>query len=168
MRSYALALAFVIACGPSRGDDQEPTTHIEITPADLSVTIVDGAAVTQPYTATLVTKDGDRSDVTSKVSFSLMHPAFGNWSGPSLTITGAREVAIHCDGHHHHELYEGDCIVVQAAPYTVRLLHPKGYDYFAMLRQKLHWSASPLSPPIKGQMTGRAKPNRIAAAVRKK
>ena len=89
MRSYALTLAFVIACGPSRGDDQEPTTHIEITPADLQVTIVDGAAVTQPYTATLVTKDGDRSDVTGKVAFSLAHPAFGNWSGPSLTITGS-------------------------------------------------------------------------------
>src|SRR5688572_19301695 len=26
----------------------------------------------------------------------------------AITITGAREAAIHCDGHHHHELYEGD------------------------------------------------------------
>ena len=23
------------------------------------------------------------------------------------------------------------------------LLHPPGYSYFAMLRQKLHWSATP-------------------------
>ena len=61
----------------------------------------------------------------------------------AITITGAREATIHWDGHHHHEVSEGDCILVHAAPYAVRLLHPRGYDYFAMLRQKLHWSASP-------------------------
>jgi NAD+ kinase len=86
----------------------------------------------------------------------------------AITITGAREAAIHWDGYHHHELYERDCIVVQAAPHTVRLLHPKGYDYFAMLRQKLHWSASPLSAEIKGSVNGGRKPRKPAAAVRKK
>ena len=86
----------------------------------------------------------------------------------AITITGAREATIHWDGHHHLELYEGDRIVVQAAPHTVRLLHPKGYDYFAMLRQKLHWSASPLSPVLRSHSSGRGKQNRAAAAVRKK
>jgi NAD+ kinase len=62
----------------------------------------------------------------------------------AISITGAREATIHWDGHYHHELREDDCIFVQAAPYTVQLLHPSGYDYFAMLREKLHWSASPL------------------------
>src|SRR5258706_11142034 len=62
----------------------------------------------------------------------------------TITITGARDAAIHWDGHYHHELHDGDRIEVAAAPFGVRLLHPHGYDYYAMLRQKLHWSASPL------------------------
>ena len=85
----------------------------------------------------------------------------------AITITGAREATIHWDGHHHHELYEGDCILVQAAPHTVRLLHPKGYDYFAMLRQKLHWSASPLSSTVKGPMAAARKSRKTAAATKK-
>ena len=86
----------------------------------------------------------------------------------AITITGARESAIHWDGHHHHELHEGDCILVQAAPHTVRLLHPKGYDYFAMLRQKLHWSASPLSSVLKSPMTGSRKQRKPATPSKKK
>src|SRR5678809_1633943 len=96
MRTFALAVAFVIACGPSGGgDDQMPAAHIEVTPADLAVTITDGAAVTQPYTATLVDKDGKRSDVTGQVAFTLQNPAYGNWSGPSLTVTGVAGDRIH-------------------------------------------------------------------------
>jgi NAD+ kinase len=34
-----------------------------------------------------------------------------------------------------------DKVVVQAAPHPITLLHPKNYDYYAMLREKLHWSA---------------------------
>ncbi|MEO7761272.1 MAG: NAD kinase [Casimicrobiaceae bacterium] len=63
----------------------------------------------------------------------------------TIAITSDRESSIHWDGHYHRELREADRIVIQAAPFSVRLLHPRGYDYFAMLRQKLHWSATPLS-----------------------
>jgi NAD+ kinase len=63
----------------------------------------------------------------------------------TIALTGAREAMIHWDGHHHVELREGDRIVVRTAPFAARLLHPHGYDYFAMLREKLHWSASPLA-----------------------
>jgi WD40-like Beta Propeller Repeat len=93
MRAHALAcVAFtVVACGPSgRGDDQNPpVAHIEVTPPDASVTITNGQAVTQPYTATLVDVDGNRSDVTSQVVFTLANPAFGQWTGATLAITGA-------------------------------------------------------------------------------
>jgi NAD+ kinase len=37
------------------------------------------------------------------------------------------------------ELQPGDVVTVQAAPKPATLLHPKGYRYFAMLRQKLRW-----------------------------
>ena len=79
----------LVACGPSHGggdDDQGP--HIEITPPDVTVTITNNVAVTQPYTATLVDGNGNRSDVTSTVVFTLANPAFGNWTGPTLAITG--------------------------------------------------------------------------------
>ena len=33
--------------------------------------------------------------------------------------------------------------MVASAPFSIRLLHPRGSDYFAMLRQKLHWSETP-------------------------
>jgi NAD+ kinase len=39
----------------------------------------------------------------------------------------------------HRELQPGDVVAVQAAPKPATLLHPKGYRYFAMLRQKLRW-----------------------------
>jgi NAD+ kinase len=63
----------------------------------------------------------------------------------TITVTQARDAAMHWDGQSHHDLREGDQILIEAAPFSVRLLHPQGYDYYAMLRKKLHWSESPLS-----------------------
>ncbi len=90
MRSSGIAvLAFAIsACGPGGRGDGSPSAHIEITPADFSTTITNGAAVVQDYKATLVDADGNKSDITSQVTFSVADPAFGNWAGQSLTITG--------------------------------------------------------------------------------
>ena len=62
-----------------------------------------------------------------------------------ITLTRARDAAIHWDGQSHHDLQEGDRIEIEAAPFGVRLLHPQAYDYYAMLRKKLHWSESPLA-----------------------
>ena len=63
----------------------------------------------------------------------------------AITVTRAREAAIHWDGQSHQTLQENDTVVIDAAPCSVRLLHPASYDYYAMLRKKLHWSESPLS-----------------------
>jgi NAD+ kinase len=38
---------------------------------------------------------------------------------------------------------EDDRVTIRRARHTMRLLHPVGYDYFAMLREKLHWSETP-------------------------
>ena len=37
------------------------------------------------------------------------------------------------------ELEPGDVVTAQASPKPATLLHPKGYRYFSMLRQKLRW-----------------------------
>jgi NAD+ kinase len=41
------------------------------------------------------------------------------------------------------ELEPGDVVAVSAAARPATLLHPKGYRYFAMLRQKLRWPERP-------------------------
>ena len=61
----------------------------------------------------------------------------------AITVQQGRDASVHCDGQAHFELAEGDRVILTRAPYRARFLHPEGYDYFAMLRQKLHWSETP-------------------------
>jgi NAD+ kinase len=61
----------------------------------------------------------------------------------AITVQHGRDASVHCDGQAHLELGEGDRVVLRRAPHQARFLHPDGYDYFAMLRQKLHWSETP-------------------------
>jgi NAD+ kinase len=61
----------------------------------------------------------------------------------ALTLERGRDAALHCDGQAHFALTEGERITVRRAPYAARFLHPEGHDYFAMLREKLHWSETP-------------------------
>ncbi len=44
-----------------------------------------------------------------------------------------------CDGSVLGDLGPGDQLGVRLAPQTVTLLHPAGYDYYRLLRSKLHW-----------------------------
>jgi hypothetical protein len=82
-------MAFLcVACGPSGRDDGTKGPHLEIKPADFSVTITNGGAVAQAYTATRVDQDGNRKDVTHDVTFAVADPAFGSWSTDTLLITG--------------------------------------------------------------------------------
>ncbi|MBS1136780.1 MAG: kinase family protein, partial [Proteobacteria bacterium] len=37
----------------------------------------------------------------------------------------------------------GDKVRVVRSPQQVTLVHPMGYSYFAMLREKLRWSEAP-------------------------
>jgi len=50
---------------------------------------------------------------------------------------GAR---LHCDGQPHSELAADDKVIVRRAAHSIRFIHPPGYSYYAMLREKLHWS----------------------------
>jgi len=44
-----------------------------------------------------------------------------------------------CDGIGIGELEQGDNLYVEGADAQVTLLHPPGYDYYRLLRSKLHW-----------------------------
>jgi NAD+ kinase len=61
----------------------------------------------------------------------------------AITVLRARDAGVHCDGQAHFALAEGDRVTLARATHSARFLHPEGHDYFAMLRQKLHWSATP-------------------------
>ena len=62
-----------------------------------------------------------------------------------MTLTRGKDAGAHFDGQAHFTLMEQDCVKVRRSEHRIRFLHPKGYDYFRMLREKLHWSALPPS-----------------------
>jgi NAD+ kinase len=69
--------------------------------------------------------------------------AVGDAATISITLLRGNDAWAHCDGQAHFQLQEGDRVSIRRAAHAVRLLHPEGYDHFAMLREKLHWSEPP-------------------------
>jgi NAD+ kinase len=64
-----------------------------------------------------------------------------------IFVTGGKQTGVHFDMQINGRAKIGDLIRIKASPDPIQLLHPLRYDYFAMLRQKLHWSASPVEAP---------------------
>ncbi len=64
-------------------------------------------------------------------------------SSIDIRLLAPHDGRVHCDGQTRFDAHAGDCVRVNRSPHVVRLLHPVGYSYFAMLREKLHWSANP-------------------------
>ena len=50
------------------------------------------------------------------------------------------EAQLTCDGQTTLELAPSDRIFIRQKARRLRLVHPKGHDYFATLRAKLHWA----------------------------
>lgn len=48
--------------------------------------------------------------------------------------------SLHIDGQPHSEMAIDDKLIVRRAAHSIRFVHPPGYSYYAMLREKLHWS----------------------------
>jgi NAD+ kinase len=57
-----------------------------------------------------------------------------------VVVQSADDPRAHFDSHSHFDLREGDRIVVRRYSHDIRLLHPLGHSYYAMLRQKLKWN----------------------------
>jgi NAD+ kinase len=60
-----------------------------------------------------------------------------------ILLLPPHDARVHFDGQTRFDARAGDTVHVSRSPHTVRLLHPVGYSYFAMLREKLHWSSTP-------------------------
>ncbi|MFM9888468.1 MAG: NAD kinase [Burkholderiales bacterium] len=61
-----------------------------------------------------------------------------------IILRQAQEARLHLDGQPFGDLAPGDRVLICRARRPVRFIHPAGYDYFSMLRGKLHWTESPL------------------------
>jgi len=57
-----------------------------------------------------------------------------------ISLKRAGDARLHFDGQLQCDLQEGDRVVIRRAEHTIKFVHPPGYSYFTMLREKLHWS----------------------------
>jgi NAD+ kinase len=57
-----------------------------------------------------------------------------------ITIRHAIDAMLNFDGQPQYDLREGDRVLIRRSENGIRFVHPPGYSYFAMLREKLHWS----------------------------
>jgi NAD+ kinase len=53
------------------------------------------------------------------------------------------DARVHFDGQTRFDARAGDVVRLRRSRHNITLLHPPGYSYFAMLREKLHWSSTP-------------------------
>ncbi|MCL2590358.1 MAG: NAD(+)/NADH kinase [Betaproteobacteria bacterium] len=63
-----------------------------------------------------------------------------------IVLVPPHDARIHFDGVTYCDVRAGDRLRIVRSVLEVRLLHPVGYGYFAMLREKLHWSSAVLRP----------------------
>ena len=66
--------------------------------------------------------------------------AIRSTSKVEITLVRGVDARANFDVQEHFQLEPNDVVCVAAAPKPVTLLHPKGYRYFSMLRQKLRWT----------------------------
>ena len=63
----------------------------------------------------------------------------GDRNAIEIRIARGDDPRVHFDGQLTVDMKPGDAIRIRRSEDCVRLLHPPGYSYFAMLREKLHW-----------------------------
>jgi len=57
-----------------------------------------------------------------------------------ITLKRAIDARLHFDGQPQCDLHEDDHVIIRRAGHSITFVHPPGYSYYAMLREKLHWS----------------------------
>ncbi|OHC67559.1 MAG: NAD kinase [Rhodocyclales bacterium RIFCSPLOWO2_02_FULL_63_24] len=60
-----------------------------------------------------------------------------------IALLPPHDARVHFDGQTRFDARAGDMVRVARSRHSITLLHPPGYSYFAMLREKLHWSSTP-------------------------
>jgi NAD+ kinase len=60
-----------------------------------------------------------------------------------IVMVHALDARAHFDGFALTDLHEGDRLMLRRSADSIRFVHPPGYSYFMMLREKLRWSETP-------------------------
>ena len=68
----------------------------------------------------------------------------------AIEILAGREASVNFDMQSLSSLAHGDTIRVRRSPDRARFLHPRGFSYYATLRQKLRWASGPELADRKG------------------
>jgi NAD+ kinase len=64
-----------------------------------------------------------------------------------IELLRAVDARAHFDGFALTDLQEGDKLLLKRSAHAIRFVHPPGYGYFTMLREKLRWSKAVGSKP---------------------
>lgn len=67
----------------------------------------------------------------------------GDRSEIELRVASGIAPRVHFDGQVTVDLQRNDSVRIRPSAHSICVLHPPGYSYFAMLREKLHWSERP-------------------------
>jgi len=59
-----------------------------------------------------------------------------------IVLVRARDARTHFDGFALADIAQGDRLLLRRSEDRIRFVHPPGYSYFGMLREKLRWSES--------------------------
>jgi len=59
-----------------------------------------------------------------------------------IVLVRARDARAHFDGFALNDMGQGDRLLLRRSDDVIRFVHPPGYSYFGMLREKLRWSES--------------------------
>jgi NAD+ kinase len=68
-------------------------------------------------------------------------------SAIEIVLLSAHDARAHFDGFALTELAQGDRLLLKRSADAIRFVHPPGYSYFAMLREKLSWGEAAGSKP---------------------
>lgn len=64
-------------------------------------------------------------------------------SSIEIVLMPPHDARVHSDGQSRFDARANDTVRIVRSAHAVTLLHPPGYSYYAMLREKLRWSESP-------------------------
>ncbi|QTH71843.1 NAD(+) kinase [Pseudoalteromonas xiamenensis] len=114
----------------------------------------DGLIVCTPTGSTAYSLSGGGPILTPELNAMAMVPMFPHTlsSRPlvvdadksirlKLSLENSASLQVSCDSHVVLALLPGDEVVVRKADRKLRLIHPKSYSYYNVLRQKLNWGS---------------------------
>ncbi|GGO74488.1 NAD(+) kinase [Bowmanella pacifica] len=114
----------------------------------------DGLIVATPTGSTAYSLSGGGPILTPNLDALALVPMFPHTLSSRPIVVDANSVVrlvvshdntealqVSCDGHVVLSVLPGDEIQIRKNPYTLRLIHPKSYNYFNVLRTKLGWGS---------------------------